>query len=79
MNILRLPKLKEKVGMCKSRIYAGVRNCTFPAPISLSDDGRAKGWVEAEVDAWIAGRIKSSRQTVECSDSIEITMQNGGA
>ncbi|GHU18710.1 prophage regulatory protein AlpA [Betaproteobacteria bacterium] len=32
---------------------------TFPRPIRLG--ARAVGWVEAEIDAWIAAKIQESR------------------
>jgi len=33
----------------------------FPKPISLG--ARAVGWVDAEVEAWLAGQIELSRRT----------------
>ena len=33
---------------------------TFPKPISLG--GRAVGWLEAEIQAWLAQRIEASRK-----------------
>jgi len=59
MRILKLQKVKEKSGKCRSSIYQGVKDGTFPAPIKLGE--RGVGWIESEVDNWIEARIKASR------------------
>lgn len=58
-TILRLPAVKARTGLSRSSIYLRVAQCRFPSPISLGD--RAVGWVEAEVDDWLAKRIEASR------------------
>ena len=52
--IVRLPTVKGRTGLSRSTIYLRVSQGTFPAPVSLG--GRAVGWIESEVDAWIAAR-----------------------
>jgi len=59
--ILRLPAVKTRTGLSRSTIYAFVDCGKFPKPISLG--ARAVGWVDAEVDAWVARRIEQSRRT----------------
>ncbi len=59
--ILRLPAVKARTGLSRSTIYAFVDCGKFPRPISLG--ARAVGWVDAEVDAWVARRIEESRGT----------------
>lgn len=54
-RILRLKEVRARVGLSHTSIYEGAAKGTFPKPIKLS--GRASGWLEREVDAWIAGRI----------------------
>ena len=34
----------------------------FPAPFSLSDSGRALGWVDTELEAWKAERLQHHRK-----------------
>jgi prophage regulatory protein len=51
-RILRLPGVKEKTGKGKTAIYDAVKAGTFPAPIKLGR--RASGWLESEIDDWIA-------------------------
>jgi prophage regulatory protein len=64
-RIIRLPAVRQKVGKCSSGIYQGVKDGTFPAPIKLSELGRAVGWLEGEIDDWIDQRIKASRSEVD--------------
>lgn len=58
-TILRLPAVKASTGLSRSTIYLRVSQGTFPRPVSLG--GRAVGWVESEIDGWIAERVKLSR------------------
>jgi prophage regulatory protein len=53
-RVLRMPALEQKVGLKKSKIHDNVKKGLFPRPIPLTP--RASGWLESEVDAWIATR-----------------------
>lgn len=52
-RILRLPAVRERVGLSRSSIYRGINARTFPAPVQLGV--KAIGWRESDVNAWIAG------------------------
>lgn len=54
-RILRLPAVLEKTGLGRATVYAHISQGAFPAPIKLGL--RASGWVEAEIDHWLAARI----------------------
>jgi prophage regulatory protein len=54
-TILRLPAVKETVGLSRSSIYLRIADGTFPKPVSLG--GRAVGWPAGEVAALNAARI----------------------
>jgi prophage regulatory protein len=58
-NILRLPAVKARTGLSRSTIYLAMSRKEFPRAIRLGE--HAVGWVEADVDAWIAERIERSR------------------
>ena len=66
LRILRIHHLTRKVGLGRSAIYDRLdpdsprHDPSFPKPINLG--GRAVGFVEAEVDAWLATQINKSRQ-----------------
>lgn len=53
-TILKLRLVQAKVGMGHSAIYSKINSGEFPAPIKLGE--RAVGWLQSEVDAWIASR-----------------------
>ena len=57
-KIIRLPKVKEMVGLGTTAIYEKMKRGEFPKQIKL---GRLSGWVESEVQAWINKQIMASR------------------
>jgi prophage regulatory protein len=59
-RILRLPEVMERTGLGRSSIYLNISENTFPKQISLGE--RSVGWLESEINAWIAQRITASRQ-----------------
>ncbi|MBI1216812.1 MAG: AlpA family phage regulatory protein [Alphaproteobacteria bacterium] len=60
-RILRLADVKDRTGLSRSTIYLNIANGLFPSPVSLGR--RCVGWLESEVDSWIAARIRQSRPT----------------
>ena len=67
-TILRIPTVKARTGLSRSSIYAKLRpnprrpgdyDPTVPKPVSVG--ARAVGWIEAEIEAWIAAQIEKSR------------------
>lgn len=58
-TILRLPAVKARTGLSRSTIYLRESKGQFPSPIPLG--GRAVGWIEAEVEAWLAAHIAAAR------------------
>jgi len=57
LKLLRRRAVLEKTGANTSDIYAGMKAGTFPKSVPIGK--RTVGWVEAEVDQWIADRIKA--------------------
>jgi prophage regulatory protein len=60
ISILRLPEVKERVGLSRSAIYLAVSREEFPRPVRLG--ARAVGWLESEIEEWIRQRVKFSRE-----------------
>lgn len=56
-RILRLPEVISRVGLKRASIYSHMSQGSFPKPIALGP--RAVGWVETEIDAWIAVRVQA--------------------
>ncbi len=62
LSILRRPQVEARTGLPRSTIYDLVKNGSFPKPINLGP--RSVGWIQAEIDSWIAGRMQQSRHPV---------------
>lgn len=54
-RLLRLPSVTERIGLKRTAIYDMVRVGTFPKPVPLND--KSVGWLESEIEAWIASRV----------------------
>lgn len=54
-KLLRLNQVLDRVGLSRSTLYALIKAGEFPRQRQLS--ARSVGWVEAEVNAWIASKI----------------------
>jgi prophage regulatory protein len=55
--VLRLPEVKRRTGLSRSSIYNRIAKGEFPAGFSLG--GRARGWLERDVEAWILSQAES--------------------
>ncbi len=69
LTILRRKQVESRTGLSRSSIYARLRHNpkrpvdydpTFPKPVSVG--AKAVGWIEAEIEAWIAAQIQKSRK-----------------
>lgn len=59
-KVVRMPGLEDMTGLKRSKLYELMKENLFPKPIRLF--GRSSGWLEFEVNNWIAQRI-SERDT----------------
>jgi prophage regulatory protein len=59
LELYRLPRVMEIVGLGPTSIYEGVRDGTFPRPVKVI--GRINGWVKPEIHAWVRQRIAAAR------------------
>lgn len=57
MRILRLKDVISQTGLARSTIYKYIHADSFPKPVPLG--GRSVGWVESEIQVWIAERIEN--------------------
>lgn len=55
MRILRSKQVLDKCGLGKTTLYKLINAKTFPQPVALGE--RAVGWVESEIELWIAARV----------------------
>lgn len=59
LAVLRRRQVEARTGLGRSTLYALMADGRFPAPIRLS--ANTVGWLEHEIEAWIAERAKASR------------------
>lgn len=64
LRLLRKPEVLSRTGKSNSRLYAEIQAGKFPAPVKINADpsSRASGWIEEEVEAYLADRIAASRE-----------------
>lgn len=65
LQILRLPQVCNVTGLRRSMIYQLEAEQRFPKRIKIGI--RAVGWIESEVQIWVAKRIAASRTPVKIS------------
>jgi prophage regulatory protein len=57
-RVLRRREVEAKVGHGHSWLYDKVRSGEFPEPVEIGK--HSVGWLESEIDAWIASRPRRS-------------------
>ena len=53
-RVLRRDQVLARVGISRSTLYEWVKTGAFPPPVRLG--ARARGWIESELDEWLATR-----------------------
>jgi prophage regulatory protein len=62
IQIMRLPQVCQRTGLCRSTIYQLEAERRFPSRIKIGL--RAVGWIEQEVQEWLAQRLQGSRSNL---------------
>lgn len=65
IQVVRHNQVCLKLGISSAKLFDMVARGQFPKPFPLIPGGRAVGWVEADVDAYILARKASVSQEVE--------------
>lgn len=59
LAILRRKQVEARTGLSCSTIYQQMADGMFPKNVHIGV--RAVGWLEAEIDGWLASRVEESR------------------
>ena len=59
-RVIRMKELPSKIGFQPSTIYELIAKGKFPAPFKLVPGGRAAGWLESTIDAWLENRLQQN-------------------
>lgn len=65
IQILRLPEVCRATGLSRSMIYLLEAQRGFPSRVRIGT--RAVGWIEGEVQSWLAERVSRSRDELACA------------
>ena len=58
-NILRLNDVEARIAINRRTLYYWIDRGLFPRPINLGP--RTVGWLAHDIDAWIAEKVRASR------------------
>ena len=72
-RIVRMRELAARLALSSSHLYSLVKSGKFPKPVSLIPGGRAKGWPEHELSAWLQHRIEVRDSGTQEADGISTT------
>jgi len=61
-RIIKRREVERRTGLPRSSLYDRIKRGDFPAQIPLG--ARSVGWLEHEVDAWLADRVAQARNCV---------------
>jgi prophage regulatory protein len=63
IQVLRHKHVQQKLGVSGSKLFEMIATGLFPKPFLLIPGGRAVGWLEHSVDAWLLERKDAANQT----------------
>lgn len=59
LRLLRQPDVRLRTGLSRASMYALIAADKFPKSVPIT--ARAVGWVESEIESWIATRVAQAR------------------
>lgn len=54
-RFIRMPDLRQKVGLSKSQIYKLIQQGEFPEPVKLGR--KVSVWTDAEIEEWMSKQV----------------------
>ena len=55
-RIVRPEEARDRLGVSRAKFFVMITNGQFPKPFVIVPGGRAVGWLDSDVDAWILRR-----------------------
>ena len=56
VRIIRHSEVRTRLDVSEAKLFDMIAKGVFPAPFQIIPNGRAKGWLESDVDSWILTR-----------------------
>lgn len=54
-KFIRMPSLKQKVGLSRSQIYRLIQQDQFPKPVKIGS--KVSVWLDSEVEKWMSDQV----------------------
>jgi prophage regulatory protein len=54
-RFIRMPDLRQKVGLSRSQIYKLIQQEQFPRPVKLGE--KVSVWVDSEIEEWMSKQV----------------------
>ena len=64
--IVRHKQVRQKLQVSSAKLFDMVARGQFPRPFAIVPGGRAVGWLEGDVDAWILDQKHRSGEDAKC-------------
>jgi prophage regulatory protein len=61
IRLLRRPEVLRAIGLQRAALYELMRAGRFPKPVRIT--ARSVGWIESEVQEWLAERVRARGAT----------------
>ena len=59
VRVIRHTEVRKKLNVSSAKLFDMIAKGQFPRPFTIVPGGRAVGWLEADVDAWIVERSRT--------------------
>lgn len=70
VRIIRRPEVKALTQLGDTQINVHIALGEFPAPIKITESGRAIGWISTEIETWIASRAAARDKALQKKSGI---------
>ena len=64
MRVIRPSEARNRVGVSRAKFADMIAKGQFPKPFNIIPGGRAVGWLEHDVDAWIMDRCTAAQEAM---------------
>ena len=64
MRVIRPSEARDRVGVSRAKFADMIAKGQFPRPFTIIPGGRAVGWLEKDVDAWIMDRCTAAQEAM---------------
>lgn len=71
VKFLRLPEVRDRVGLSRSQIYRMIQTGTFPAPVKLGP--QISVWPDQDIDQWQREALAAAGRAIPAPEDSTIS------